>query len=126
MALYGMCARAFETRLPAGMPWRRSCGTTIHAFPAFLFARRLLVEPFFERGAIIKDGSSIHLPLAADTFQRVRPGTGLAPAEHFIHAFSATCVCVDGATVQRPVNGYRLAPIAAKLHPTNPRRHIAL
>src|SRR2546423_5705469 len=106
------------------MPWRRLCGTSIHAFPALLLVPSLLIEPFLERGEIIKDGGGIHLPLAADGFQRVRPGMALAHAQHFIQALTGSFVFVDGAAMQRALNSRRLAQRAMKLELKNTGQEI--
>src|SRR5436305_13958494 len=106
------------------MPGGRLRGTSIHAFPALLFVLSLLIEPFLERGEIIKDGSGIHLPLAADGFQRVRPGMALAHAQHLIQAFTGSLVFVDGTAMQRALNSCRLAQRAMKLELKNAGQEI--
>src|ERR1041385_6556808 len=64
---------------PAGMS--RCCfRACIHAFPAGFFALVLLVEPLLERRKVVQDRRGVHLPLAADGLQCVRPGLAFAHA----------------------------------------------
>src|SRR5207253_7847386 len=94
-------SRAFGSS--AGMPWR-SFGSSVHALPAGFLALVLLVEPLFERRKVVEDGGGIHLALAADGFQRVRPRLALAHAEHLVQALTGGFVSVDGAAMQRALD----------------------
>src|SRR6185312_10638800 len=85
----------------------------------------LLVQPLLERRKVIKDRRCVHLPLAADGFQRVRPGLALAHAEHLVQADARRLALIDGAAVQRPLLSRSLAQRAMKLELKNARKEIA-
>src|ERR1044071_10211187 len=105
------------------MPWR-GFGSSIHALPAGFLALVLLVEPLFERRKIVQDGGGIHLALAADGFQRVRPGLALAHAEHLVQALTGGLVFVDRAAMQRALNSGGLAERAVKLELQDAREKV--
>src|SRR5690349_3783970 len=92
---------------PAGVSWRGFCAG-VHALPAGFLALVLLVEPLFERRKVVENGGGIHLALAADGFQRVRPRLALAHAQHLVQALTGSFVSVDGAPVQRALDACRL------------------
>src|SRR6185437_7375766 len=114
--------------------WRRAsiflallllCRALVHALPAQLLALVLLVQPLLERRKVIKDRRCVHLPLAADGFQRVRPGLALAHAEHLVQAVARRLALIDGAAMQRPLLSRSLAQRAMKLELKNARKEIA-
>src|SRR5579859_5348595 len=83
-------------RSPTRMPWR-GFSPGVHALPAGFLALVLFVEPLFERRKIVENGGGIHLALAADGFQRVRPWLALAYAEHLVQPLTGGLVFVDRA-----------------------------
>src|SRR5262245_10130749 len=85
---------AWPTCLAAGMA-RRLLGSRVHALPARFLALVLLVEPLLERSKVVEDGRGVHLALAADGFQGVRPRLALAHAQHFVQALARGLVLVD-------------------------------
>src|SRR5947208_2080533 len=99
---------------PAGMTGS-GFSAGVHALPAGFFALVLFVEPLLEWRKVVEDGGGIHLALAADGFQRVRPRLALAHAEHLVQAFTGGFVFVDGTTMQWSLDSSGLAQRAMKL-----------
>src|ERR1019366_6842305 len=63
--------------------------------PANLVPRILLVEPFLQRRKVIEDGGRIHLPLARQGFECVRPRAALAHRQHLGELRARGFISVD-------------------------------
>src|SRR5216683_1338009 len=87
--------------------------------PAYLVSRVLLIEPLLQRRKVVEDGARIHLPLASQSFERVRPRTALAHCQHLGELGARSFISVDRAAVQRARISRFLAQSAMKLELQN-------
>src|SRR5258708_36275746 len=87
--------------------------------PATLVSRVLLVKPLLQRRKVVDYGARIHLPLARQGFECVRPRTALAHRQHLGELAARSFISVDRAAVQRARVSRFLAQGAMKLELQN-------
>src|SRR6266851_1022482 len=100
-----------------------ACSTDL-LIPAYLVSRVLLVEPFLQRRKVVDYGARIHLPLARQRFERVRPRTALAHRKHLGEPGARRFISVVRAAIQRARLSRFLAQSAMELELQNKREEI--
>src|SRR5437660_2383074 len=63
--------------------------------------RVLLIQPLLQCREIIEDGGGIHLALASQRVQLVRPRLALTHLQHLLQTIARNFIVVDGTAVQR-------------------------
>src|SRR5262245_55688114 len=69
--------------------------------PADWLSGVLLIEPRVEWGEVIEDCGRVHLALAGQGFERVRPWPGQSAREHLLELGAGGFAAVDGSAMQR-------------------------
>src|SRR5258708_10961542 len=71
-----------------------ACSTDL-LIPAYLVSRVLLIKPLLQRRKVVEYGARIHLPLASQSLECVRPRATLAHCQHLSELCARSFISVD-------------------------------